>query len=433
MKAYYESNYEKEIIGRLIKYYRKKKNITVNEMLTKKGMYYQEYCRECSKCKNKEYACSTKKLYSLERGEVSNNDCYYYRLAENVGKMFVIDRRVTNKLENYRANLRNNLINFSKSKLTKLAIMISNDLSEYKNVIYFGEILSLYFDIINYNLYHTISCSDNIQLFAYMLPYMSTEDRKLTLCYLYEIGYRVSNNLICRKTINDYCKEYIDDALLFKYNLEQIVSQNFLDAYAILGEMEKRLANKITDFQLCCLLEYKAYILTNAESYEKSYNTIKECISVAVNNKDFSDYLISNYYGKLGVICFLLEKYSETIDAFNLLLSKNSSLGINYSLLFYSMKECGRESEIKAILDTIDHTKKRRPFVEKIINYYSMRYTEKLFGKKDYILLENMICEDIKPYLNNHGSIQKTIFTKELKYLVEKTGNYKKYYTFLEN
>ena len=75
----------------------------------------------------------------------------------------------------------------------------------------------------------------------------------------------------------------------------------------------------------------------------------------------------------------------------------------------------------------------RKPLVEQIVNYYSAKYTNKEFTKNDYILLENMICTDIKPFLSKHGEIQKMIFTHELKCCVEKTGNYKKYYTFFEN
>ena len=431
MNKYKDFYFDKYIIGLLIKYYRKNKNIKVVNLLTRKNSNEYEFCIDCDKCKNRKAICSTKKLYAIERGDVATKDCYYNSLAANLDKQVIFDRRMSNRLINYRNNLKNVLIECSKSKLNKLLIMINKDINKYKNVLYFEDMLSIYLDIINYYLYHIVPSDDSIRLSLYLLEIVDDEDKKIFACFLYEISFRVSNHLIDRDNIKKYCEKYVNDPLLLKYKLEQIVSQNYLDAFESIVEMEK-IAVNMSDYQYCCLLEYKAYVLMNAESYEKSYCTLKKCIDIALSKKDFSDYVVINYYGKLGVICFLLEKYAETIESFSVLLSKAAPLGVNCSLLFYSMEKCGMEKQIKDVLKTIDISKKRRPFVEIIVNYYSMRYTEKQFEKNDFILLENMICEDVKPFLKTYGSIQKYIFTNDLKKLVEKTGNYKKYYKFME-
>ena len=426
-------NFEKKCIGYLLKYYRKKRNIKIDDLLTKKGTYYYEYCTDCVKCKNKELVCSTKKLYSLERGEVSKNDCYYYRLAENLDKKFVIDRRLDNKRLNYQTSLVENIVNLSKRNLKRLAALLENDLHEYSEVLYYGDIFSLYLDVINYYLYQKIPSVESIQLYLYLLEFIDDTNKKIALTFLYEISYRVSSDVIDRSKIRECCKPYQDDALFFKFKLEQIVSQNYLDAFEQISQLEEKMGNNLTDYQKCLLLEYKAFILMNADANEKSYNTMKQCLSVAVNNQGFSDYIVNSYYGKLGIVCFVVEKYDEVVECFNELVVKGAPIGPNYSLLFYSMSKCGLEHKIVDVMQMVDKEYLRKPFVEKIFNYYSMKYTQKEFSKKDYILLENMICFDIKPYLDMHGSLQKTIFTDELKFCVEKTGNYKKYYNFQEN
>lgn len=123
---------EKSIIGYLLKYYRKENDMTVESTLYNVGAYYKEFCLGCNKCTNKEIITSLKTYRKIENGEVVKNECIYHRLAENFEMKVLFERKVFQKMVDYRDELYCHLItDYSYTNLKQLRNEIEKDLKLY--------------------------------------------------------------------------------------------------------------------------------------------------------------------------------------------------------------------------------------------------------------------------------------------------------------
>lgn len=157
---------------------------------------------------------------------------------------------------------------------------------------------------------------------------------------------------------------------------------------------------------------------------------MQKCIDILDESQDFSDYHKISCYKQMGKISFLLEKYEDVIKWYSMILDDNESIGLNYSLLFYSLEKTNQEELIRNILDNLNLSKTKTISEKKILLYYKKKYMYKKQSKQQIIELEEYICEEIKPLLKNLGSMHKSIFSDEIKKLVSITGDYKKIYLF---
>ena len=425
-----ELKYEKRMIGLLIYYYRKKLDISLDVFLHNTGKYYTENCIDCNLCNNMEMICTPKTLYRIEKGFFSKNECYYHRLAENLGKEFVSDKRIYDRLTQYENSLINYIVDFSKKKLNKLKELIDIDLLEYANVVYISEKLNLMKDIINFKLYRISPDKEQIELYVYMKNNFEDTDKKLLLLFLYDIRFRLENfNIDYESLIND-CSTYINDPLFYRVKLANVAQQNYLDAYPILkNELDTNLVN-LNNYQKYSLYEYLAFVELNAKAFDKSYVTMQKCIDILEESQDFSDYHKISCYKRMGIISFSLEKYEDVIKWYTIILEQNESIGLNYSLLFYALEKTNQEEKIKNILDNVNLSKTKTISEKKILLYYKKKYIYKKQTKQQIIELEEYVCEEIKPLVRNLGEMHRNIFLEELKKLVSITCNYKKIYLF---
>lgn len=425
-----ELKYEKRMIGLLVFYYRKKLDINLDEFLYNTGKYYSDNCIACNLCSNSVMICTPKTLYRIEKGCISKNECYYHRLAEKLDKEFIVDRKIYNRLHQYESCLIDYLVNFSKKKLSKLESLIDTDLLKYSNMIYISEKLNLLKDIINFKLYRLSPDKDKIELYLYMKDHFEDPDRKLLLLFLYDIRFRLKTFNIDYETIINECNDHNDDPLFYRIKLANIAQMNYLDAYPRLKNEETNNIENLNNYQKYSLYEYLAFVELNANSYEKSYISMQKCIDILDESQDFSDYHKISCYKQMGKISFLLEKYEDVIKWYSIILDQNESIGLNYSLLFYSLEKTNQEELIRNILDNVNLSKTKTISEKKILLYYKKKYMFKKQTKQQIIELEEYICEEIKPLLKNLGSMHKSIFSDEIKKLVSITGDYKKIYLF---
>ena len=85
-------NYEKKMIGHLIKYYYKNSNFTLEDFINGNDEHLKTMCNTCNKCSKPERICSKNTLYRLFDGSIVSNECIYYRLANKLNKQVILDR-----------------------------------------------------------------------------------------------------------------------------------------------------------------------------------------------------------------------------------------------------------------------------------------------------------------------------------------------------
>ena len=111
---------------------------------------------------------------------------------------------------------------------------------------------------------------------------------------------------------------------------------------------------------------------------------MQKCIDILEKSQDFSDYHKISCYKQMGKISFLLEKYEEVIKWFSMILDQNESIGLNYSLLFYSLEKADQEELIRNILDNVNLSKTKTISEKKILLYYKKKYMYKMKMKIKY-------------------------------------------------
>lgn len=361
---------------------------------------------------------------------MTKKECYYHRLSENLGKAFIIDKQPYKQCLQYETNLIECLTVFSKSKLCELETLINIDLEKYSNAIYISEKLHFMKDILNFKLYKVSPKKERMALYLYLMNFLENNDKKLLYFFLYEIRYRLKDFSIDSETITKKCMEYINDPLFYRMKLAHFSQQNNLDAYQALKNEELFHYDSLNSYQKYSLHEFMAFIEFNAQSYDRSYSSVKKCIEILKQSHEFDDSHLNTCYKHMGKISFFSGKYDEVIQWFSLVLDKSESIELNYVLLFHALEKTNQKDEIIKTLDSIHLSNTKTITEKKFLLYYKLKYKNSNLSKLQITELEDFICDEIKPLLVNLGTLYRTIFLEELKEYVRITSNYKKLYLF---
>lgn len=425
-----KKEYIRKVIGVLIKHYRKQNSFYVNDFIYENDDFYRNNCIICNQCNNAERICSKNTLYRLEEGKVIQNECVYHRLAHKLGKRVILNRMgFYIKLETYRSILIESLIDFSKSKITKLEAQITHDLCTYKDVLYISEILLLYKSIIQDKLYSTKTEKKDIQTFLNIKDALVDEDRKLVIYYLYSGSFKRGDCNIDFEQIMNESKKYIDDPLFYKIKLDFINTQSHMSALKYFIENEIPNLNSLTPYQKYCFYTSLEYPLINSYAFEESYEVLIKCKEI-VESSDFGDMILKNCYLRLGFISYCLEHYEETETWMMKAFEINHSIAKNLVILCSALEKMGKIDTIIQILKKTDTSKMKSIYGKKVYIYYKRKYGKAKKTKNDILELEDYICNEIKPFLDTYGSVHKEIFQNDLIQYVKKTKNFEKYYYF---
>lgn len=421
---YEEFGYEKRIIGKLIYYYRRKRNLKIDSLLYNKGSYYFNFCQDCNKCKKTERICSIGTLYKIEKGEtLVKNECYYYRLCENLNKKYDFDEKMFMRLKEYQELLYGNLLHFSKNNLKSISTRLEKDLVIYKNSIYISEVLSLYLNMVNYMLYKKVPEKQLIDVYIYLKKHVNELDKKIILLLLFYMSKEFVHTGIDRKETIDECAVYFDDLLFYDVKLSNIVDKNFLESFSILEEEGKK---ELNEYQQLIVAKYKGYVYLNSGLFENCYDQLTKCLNILTNSTNLSDIEHLECFRRLGIVCFVLGKHDECINYYKKVLDANISLGINYCLYFNALEVRNRKEEIISVLSRINNIIDNKNMNEKIVlDYYREKYLHGELTKERIQILEKYILYSIKPIFEIMGVLQKKIFISDMKDYVKRTGNYK--------
>lgn len=422
--------YIRKVIGTLIKHYRKQNSFYVNGFIYEDDDFYKENCLICNECKVPHRICSKNTLYRLEEGKAIQNECVYHRLAHKLGKKVILNRMdFYIRLETYRSLLIEALIDFSKSKISRLEAQITHDLYNYENVLFISEILLLYKSIIQDKLYSTKTEKKDIQMFLCLKDVLIEEDKKLIIYHLYTASFKRGNFGIDFESIITESKQYINDPLFYQIKLDNINNQNHLIALNELVNNEMPNIDSLNQYQKFRLYYALEYALTNSYAFEESYKVLIKAKEI-VEMSDFGNRALKNCYLRLGFVSYCLEQYENTEKWMMKAFEMGHSISKNFVILCSALEKMKKYDLIKKIISETDVSKNKTPYNKKVYVYYKMKYEKSKLSKKDLELLEDLICNDIKPLLNIYGQSHTKIFENDLIEYIKITGNREKFFEF---
>lgn len=394
-------------------------------MLYNKGKYFDTYCINCNKCKNKKQTCTYKTLQKIEVGEVVKNECIYHRLSENLDKKILLDRLTFSKLEQLRDLVYESLADYSNSQLQKLSSSITLEMQRYKNILCLSELLQLYYDVINVHLKYEYPSQEMIDFYLMLKDKLSEKDKKLVLLLLYKTRY--GKHIIFNgweNVLND-CQHYFNNPLFFSVKIEEMVNnKNYLEIQNTI----KLYNDQLNSYQKYTLYNQLAFIELNTGSYEKAYKTMEKCLKIINEYTDLNPIMLKKLYRQIGIVTFMLNKFDETIEYLQKAKSQVSdTLGIQSVLLYKSLEKTNQINLLIDIINSINISQLNNTIEKKITNYYKIKYLDNNLSKKRICELEEYICEEIKPIITMMGDLFKNIFLEDLLYYVSQTSNYKNF------
>lgn len=424
------NKYIRKVIGTLIKHYRKKNSFYINDFIYEDDDFYKENCLKCNECKIPHRICSKNTLYRLEDGKVIQKECVYHRLAHKLGKRVILNRMdFYIRLETYRNLLIESLIDFSKLKLIKLEAQITHDLYKYENVLYISEILLLYKSIIQDKLYSANTEKKDIQTFLSLKDILVEDDKKLIIYHLYTASFKRGNFGIDFENVITESKLYINDPLFYQIKLDIINNQNHLIALNDLVKNELANIDSLNKYQKFRLYYALEFALTNSCAFEESYKVLIKAKDI-VEMSDFGDRALKNCYLRLGFVSYCLEQYENTEKWMMKAFEIDHSISKNFVILCSALEKIKKFDLIKKVINLTDISKNKTPYNKKTYIYYKIKYEKEKLSKRNLELLEDLICNDLKPYLNNYGQIHTKIFENDLIEYIKITGNREKFFEF---
>ena len=334
------------------------------------------------------------------------------------------------RLETYRNLLKECLIDFSKTKIMKLEAQITHDLYNYENVLYISEIFLLYKSIIQDKLYSTKTEKKDIQTFLSLKDVLVDEDRKLIIYYLYNGSFKRGEFGINLEEIISESRKYINDPLFYQVKLDNINNQNNLTALNELVNNELANIESLTQYHKYRLYYALEFALTNSCAFEEAYEILTKAKAIA-EMSDFGDKTIKNCYLRLGFVSYCLEKYEYTEKWMMKAFKMNHSISKNFVILCSALEKMKKYDLIKEIISSTDTSKNKTTYNKKAYIYYKTKYEKTKLSKKDFIILEDLICYEIKPLLNIYGEVHKKIFVNDLIEYIKITGNHYKFFEFM--
>lgn len=408
--------YEKKIIGQLIKYYRKQSTYTVDSFILDN---------------NKNRICSKNTLYRLEEGKTVSDETIYHLLAEKLGKTVIFERYdIYERLEMYRKLLVDNIVDFSKTNLEKLESRIIIDINKYKNALYIDEMLLLYRNLIQDRIYSKNKpLKKDINVLLYLKDKLSQSERKIIIYYFYVGLFNRGNYGIDLNQIIKEGKQYVEDPLFYEIKFDYLFELNMLHAYNHLITHELPKIDTLTAYQKYWLYRMFEIVQVNLEDFHAAYKSMEIAYEI-VQSSDLGHVGIWGCYLRLGFDAYCMKKYELAVDWLMKAFEEKRFLGKDLVMLCASLEKLGKINLIKQILQDTDCSIAKSAYAKKVYTYYKLKYQKDIKNKKDIIELENYICDTLKPFFETYGQVHKDTFNEDLKEYVKITGNYKKYFLF---
>lgn len=401
---------ELSIIGYLIRYYRKKSKLSMEQFILH----------------NNKQICSKRTLIKIEHGEILSYE-YYEAFCEKLNMSLSIFPSNTPLFNRIRSDVIESLITMSKNKMKELLLEIQVLLKK-KHMIYFSELLFLYQDILNYHLYDQYPEDEKVNLYNYLLEIVEILDRKLILYFYYLIS-NIQPLSIDKESIAKQCKQFEEDPLFFSYKLSNIMNHYPLfSAYHQLSEIKEN--HLLNTYQILSINQMMSFCLMNANENTLAF----QLMTNQIQNISFDNYpnsFVSKYLVRFSIIAYRAKKYDKAIELLLYVMKiKPNAINYNYFILFHLLEITNQNEVLKQILFRSNQFSIQNAIVHKIFTYYRMKHS--ISSKKEELaMLENYIIQNFSK-LSKNSELYKDILLEELFDMIPITKDYKALYLFLK-
>lgn len=382
--------YENGIIGLLIGYYRKQKNkedhfYSKQNFINYKTDKIYELCLTCDKvCAKRESICSYKSYAKIEKGKSVKNICYYIDLCEKLGLIYKLNQQIIEEFEFIERKMLYLIKSYEKEELIRFKTFLEKLSIEYENVIYFGEMLQLYLQILSYLLTrHTpqISCKDfyleNIDRF--------NDNTKFFIYYLLDkYHYYYGNEIKYTEELFQLMPNILEISLQDK--LRTMETNQFYDYL------------KSYDLNLCSL--YDKYLISiyisdcgyHLNDFEFALNVINQSIDDMKKDANLlPETLFYTALLKKSSLLFAIHHYSECLKIYKDVFEYNYNLlSMDFMFFIRSMRLTGQIDSIHKYVNYETFHKIINPRLKVIYRYYLLMYCS------------NCSIKDLQAYILNY-------------------------------
>ena len=403
-----------KLIGSLLKQYRKKNKYSREDILA-----------ITSKQKTKLSLSTIKRIENND----TNSNSYNIDAYAHIFKFHYTDNEfLYNKLDGY-INTSLNLI----KKGVKISVLeclldeIKIFCKQNNNLIYLNEISKLVLETLNIYLYNEFNY-ENIEIFDDVFDELENNVKILASYCLMRCNCKfvkgtTTDNLM---KLSKYLSTNFSDFFHFERISKYATNNNYLDFY---NESLSRFIS-IKDNNLVHLfstLSDIAFCEMNLGNYLNAKKHLLEAISLENVDEYVPDNILTQTNKRLGIVSYYLKDYKSCFDYLSTTRLKNKQLpGLNYCLLFKSAEEIDNNNEIVKIIDD-DYEEINLSTLKHIFKYYKLKYSNASYNE-----LEKLIYNELKKSTLLSG-VYVSLFSNELKNIVEKTKHYQLFYNYINN
>lgn len=424
--------YENKIVGILIGYYRQKRskkdeNFSRRLFVKWKSEKVKEMCLSCSKnCAKKDRICAPKTSLSIEKGEPIKNICFYIDFADKLGYRYLLNQRLLDIIHYSEKKLMLLIKTNQKKELITFKVFLQNNLKNYKDIIYFSEMLQLYLAITCMLLDFTYPKVSLVDLFEKIYPHLNSQSQFFIsfLLYRYYKIYHEDKNKQ-QKYLN--LLQQLETKNTYHFLLNQKEKMTSLEFYRYLLDFDK---NKFLPYEQYIVQDNLVDILIELGHYNEAKKQVDICVKIAESkDEELSDVALYSAYTKKAVVLYHLKQYDEALLFFKQVFHFNADiLLLNFILFIDCFEKSSQSKSIKSYLDIDTYRSLNITKVKRLYRYYQQKYVFNYPFKE----LELFILDELKSFLPLNSAYYEIIKKDMIEYCQE-TKDYKSFFLFQKN
>lgn len=413
------------ITGRLLKYYREnfrhangKTGMSIRELSRFNSQRIQEIRAENGIRLNQKSICSTSRISNIENGQDSMSDYVIECLASVHERKYLYKEIYAADLKKDIDNLIDAIERMTRAEIEKLTCHLHIQYRKLADYLVYREILEILLALLAYLQYHKLPSQEVMGKVEALLP---TGSKKLDSLLLY------LKSAYLRKTGSGKVSLAEIDAMVgryFNFLILELRFKAYMDSYKL--NLAQRMLVTIKHLPHYIQYPYMQFIYHNGMAliYENSCSTqiiqeLKACEKLIVQGcLEDCLHVRGRFYHNLGMHYYVHHQYAKGFDCLLSASQQNADLLLQ---AFPYVMDCAERlnlslTEKRNLLMMIDFVH-LSGFKLACAKYFRLKYSYEKIEKKEALLLEKFLVEDILPFID-HGLLTYDLFYHQLLTLV---------------
>lgn len=415
-------NYEKQIIGLLFNYYRKKNKCTIQKFISYKSNKILERCEYCDKqCKSKPTIISHKTVERVNKGHVSKNECLYIDFSDKLGFEYELTIQLNSKIEEFEKELLTLIRSKNEKSLKLLQARLSNFKKQLNRKIYYYQLTTIFEAVVELELNNKYCNQDFIEMMEHIYNYVRLDTKKIFIYYFYRYFFNIKSMDKLEHYFEEGNKYYSENVQMLFTNLPW-----YLTPFDVLNKLKDYEVSHFSEEDYFFYYDSIALAYLNLEKFQESTEYLDKCIAIAKENGMIKSYLYQCYMRK-GFALYYMENYKESLECFRYAYLYDINIMMMNSIMFFDcFTKLKMEDSIKSYLLDTHFSKIHNKMIAAVFTYYKLKYINKA-KESD---LEDYILKHLRPYLRK-GTIYERIILDDLNEYAKKTSHFKKISEFM--